>query len=451
MAENKQKLTAAALKQLAIELPSGGKVWDTDLAGYHVLAGKRGLAFRLYYRTKTGKQRVLTLGQYGILTAPQARANATEALAIVAQGGDPRAVLEEARAEAERQNQQTLRAYLTGSYTAFQNRRKDGKGTLTRIARDFSDWLDKPMGSLTRADVERWQAKEEAAEKPRAFQTLKRSYDALQALLAHAADRKVIPTHPLKSVKLQKPALTEEELAEQGSERRYLVTDEVEALFAGLEAYQDEKRQQRRNSREHGKAYLPDLEHVAYVDHVTPWILTMFYTGLRPGDLFGLRWEHVNLAFATIRKTIEKTAHKRPESQTFPLSGAAVEVLKAWHRQQKQPMTGFVFPSPRSGKRLDRTAMQKPWAAVRMLSGLPEDLQLYTLRHNFASQLIMAGTDILTVSKLMAHSSIETTIKFYAHLAPDHKRDAVEAFAKLAPRQGSEIAAEEAEFNVRQA
>ncbi|SFH42576.1 site-specific integrase [Modicisalibacter xianhensis] len=451
MAENKQKLTAAALKQLAIELPSGGKVWDTDLAGYHVLAGKRGLAFRLYYRTKTGKQRVLTLGQYGILTAPQARANATEALAIVAQGGDPRAVLEEARAEAERQNQQTLRAYLTGPYTAFQNRRKDGKGTLTRIARDFPDWLDKPMGSLTRADVERWQAKEEAADKPRAFQTLKRSYDALQALLAHATDRNVIPTHPLKSIKLQKPALTEQELAEQGSERRYLETNEVEALFAGLEAYQDEKRQQRRNSREHGKAYLPDLEYVAYVDHVTPWILTMFYTGLRPGDLFGLRWEHVNLMFATIRKTIEKTAHKRPEPQTFPISGAAVEVLKTWHKQQGQPMTSFVFPSPRSGKRLDRTAMRKPWATVRKLAGLPEDLQLYTLRHNFASQLIMAGTDILTVSKLMAHSSIETTIKFYAHLAPDHKRDAVEAFAKLAPGQGSEIAAEEAGFNVRQA
>ncbi|MEC9483448.1 MAG: site-specific integrase [Halomonas sp.] len=442
MAEKKQKLTAAALKQLAIELPSGGKVWDTDLAGYHILAGKRGLAFRLYYRTKTGKQRVLTLGQYGILTAPQARANATEALAIVAQGGDPRAVLEEARAEAERQNQQTLRAYLTGPYTAFQNRRKDGKGTLTRIARDFPDWLDKPMGSLTRADVERWQAKEEAADKPRAFQTLKRSYDALQALLAHATDRNVIPAHPLKSVKLQKPALTEEELAEQGSERRYLETNEVEALFSGLEAYQDERRQQRRNSREHGKAYLPDLEHVAYVDHVTPWILTMFYTGLRPGDLFGLRWEHVNLTFATIRKTIEKTAHKRPEPQTFPLSEAAVPVLKTWHKQQGQPMMSFVFPSPRSGNRLDRTAMQKPWATVRKLAGLSEDLQLYTLRHNFASQLIMAGTDILTVSKLMAHSSIETTIKFYAHLAPDHKRDAVEVFAKLATGQSCETAAE---------
>lgn len=81
--------------------------------------------------------------------------------------------------------------------------------------------------------------------------------------------------------------------------------------------------------------------------------------------------------------------------------------------------------------------MQKPWASVRKLGGLPDDLLLYSLRHNFASQLVMAGADILTVSKLMAHSSIETTIKFYAHLAPDHKRDAVELFARKAAGQGA--------------
>lgn len=432
------KLTAKALDQMTKTLPSED-VFDTDLPGYHVRPGKRGLTFRLYYRTKAGKQRILTLGRYGTLTATQARDNAKEALAVVAQGGDPRALIEDAKVEIERQQQQTLRAYLEGPYTAFQSRRKDGRGTVSRIRRDFSDWLDRPMGSLAHADVERWQASQETEEKPRAFSTLKRSYDALAALLAHAEERKVIPTHPLKGVKLQKPALTEEELAELGSERRYLDPREVKALFAGLEAYQDEKRDQRRRSRQHGKAYLPDLDHVVYVDHVAPWILAMFYTGFRPGDLFGLRWEHINLPFATIRKTIEKTAHKRPEPQTFPLSASAVAIFKAWHIQQESPASGLVFPSPRTGKRLDRTSMQKPWAAVRRLAGLPVDLQLYSLRHNFASQLVMAGADILTVSKLMAHSSIETTIQFYAHLAPDHKREAVEVFARV--MDGSEESA----------
>jgi len=161
----------------------------------------------------------------------------------------------------------------------------------------------------------------------------------------------------------------------------------------------------------------------------------MYYTGFRPGDITGLRWEHVNLTFGTIRKVIEKTAHHHPEPMTFPLSSAALNTLVTWHRQMGKPKTGLVFPSQRNGQRMDRTAMQKPWANVRRLAKLPDDLLLYSLRHNFASQLVMAGIDLLTVSKLMAHSDIQTTIQHYAHLRPDHTRDAVEAFVNQGPNQ----------------
>lgn len=424
---SKQKLTTKALEQLS-KTPPPDNVFDTELPGFHIRPSKRGLTFRLYYRTKTGRQRILTIGRYGTLTAAQARKDATEALAIVAQGGDPRGVMEEAKAEEERQQQQTLRAYLDGPYTVVQRRKKDGEATLRRIRHAFEGWLDTPMSSITRSDVERWQGKREA--KGEAFGTSVRSLGALKTLLAHAAERKVIPANPLTRISLQKPAMTDDDMAEQAAQRRYLEQEEVEALFVGLNAYQDKKREQRRLSRAHGKAYLPDLGGVDFVDHVKPWILTMYYTGFRPGDITGLRWEHVNLTFGTIRKVIEKTAHHHPDPMTFPLSSAVVEVLTTWHRQQGEPTTGLVFPSSRNGKRMDRTAMQKPWATVRKLSGLPEDLQLYSLRHNFASQLVMAGIDLLTVSKLMAHSDIQTTIQFYAHLRPDHSRDAVEAFAR---------------------
>lgn len=425
----KMKLTGTALEQLTKEPPSDN-VFDTELAGYHVRPGKRGLTFRLFYRTKTGKQRILTIGRYGTLTATQARKNATEALATVAQGGDPRAVLEEAKAEEQRQQEQTLRAYLDGPYSAYQIRKKDGKGTLRRIQKDFSDWLDKPMSSLTRVEVERWQAHQENKDKPLAFSSLKRSFDAMHAMLMHATERQVIPANPLAGVKLQKPAMNDDDMAEQASQRRYLEKDEAEALFAGLEAYQEMKREQRRRSRAHGKSYLPDLDGLVYVDHVKPWILTMYYTGFRPGDITGLRWEHVNLTFGTIRKVIEKTAHHHPEPMTFPLSSAALNILTIWHKQLGEPKTGLVFASQRNGQRMDRTAMQKPWARIRSLADLSNDLVLYTLRHNFASQLVMAGADLLTVSKLMAHSDIQTTIKYYAHLRPDHARDIVELFAQ---------------------
>ncbi|MEQ6889081.1 site-specific integrase [Halomonas sp. CS7] len=433
----KMKLTTKALAQLAKQPPTVD-VWDTELHGFHVRATKRGLAFRLHFRTKAGERRMMTLGRYGDpLTAAEARQRARDLLASVTQGGDPKAEIDETKAEAKRQQQQTLGVYLKGPYTAFQHRKKDGKGTLRRIEKDFAGWLDKPMGSLSRADVERWQAEQEAKDTPLAFSSLKRSYDAMHAMLAHAAERKVIPVNPLSGVKLQKPAMTEEDMAVQAAQRRYLEPKEVEALFQGLDAYQDRKREQRRQSRGHGKAFLPNLDDLTYVDHVVPWVLTMYYTGFRPGDLFGLRWEHVNLDFRTIRKVIEKTAHHHPEPMSFPLSSAASDVLKTWHRQQGQPKTGLVFPSARNGKRMSQTAMQRPWANVRQLAGLPHDLLLYSLRHNFASQLVMAGVDLLTVSKLMSHSDIQTTIAHYSHLAPDHKRDAVETFARTARKQGS--------------
>ncbi|RUR56353.1 site-specific integrase [Vreelandella populi] len=439
MSDTRIKLTAKNIERLARENLEGD-VWDTDLGGFHIRSGKRGLTFRLHYRTKTGKRRMMTLGGFNTLTAHQARINAVEALAIVAQGGDPRAVLEENKVKAQQLQQQTLGAYLEGPYTAYQSRKKGGQATLNRIRNAFSDWLDRPMSSFSHADAERWQAAQECLKpakagsnkpiKARAFSTMKRDFGALHTLLAHATERKVIPSHPLKGIKLQKPALTEQELAGAGVERRYLEPEEVQALFLGLELYQEEKRKQRRSSRAHGKAYLPDLDKVAYVDHVMPWILFMYYTGFRPGDIAGLRWEHINLRFKTVRKTIEKTAHHHPEPQTFPLSSAVVEVLTTWHLQQGKPTTGLVFPNPITSKRFDRTAMQKPWARVRAFGKLPSGLVLYTLRHNFASQLVMSGADLLAVSKLMAHSDIQTTIQHYAHLRPDHTRDIVEAFAK---------------------
>lgn len=442
MAKTTVSLTTRTLDRLAKKLPDGNEVWDAALGGYHIRSGKRGLTCRLSYYNTLGQRRVLTLGRYGEITAEEARQLAKEALAEIAQGKDPRAITEQVKLDHQLLEQQTLRSYLEGPYTAYQRRKKGGQATLNRIRNAFADWLDRPMSSFTHADAERWQAAQECLKptkagsnkpiKARAFSTMKRDFGALHTLLAHATERKVIPSHPLKGIKLQKPALTEQELAGAGVERRYLEPEEVQALFLGLELYQEEKRKQRRSSRAHGKAYLPDLDKVVYVDHVKPWILFMYYTGFRPGDIAGLRWEHINLPFKTVRKTIEKTAHHHPEPQSFPLSSSVVEVLIAWHLQQGKPTTGLVFPNPITGKRFDRTAMQKPWARVRAFAKLPSGLVLYTLRHNFASQLVMAGADLLAVSKLMAHSDIQTTIQHYAHLRPDHTRDIVEAFSRKA-------------------
>ena len=423
-----QKITArSAAKFLADEPKPGAELHDTDLPGFHLRAGSRGASFRVRYRNDAGQRRAFTVGRYGAVTAEQARQEARARLGEVAAGRDPSAMREAAKLDARRQQAQTLGAYLEGPYGAYLARRKSGDQTKRMIKGHFGQWLSRPMQSLKKSELLAWQADKEADGLQ--YPTISRAWDALRAMLNHAASDGLIDANPLAGVKLQKPALTEQELASAGTARRDLLDEELSLLFKGLEGYQKKKREQRRNSRAHGRAYLADLDAVPYADHVAPWVLTMFYTGFRPGDLFGLRWEHVNLRFKTIRKVIEKTAHHNPQPTLFPISSALAKVLADWWKQCGKPGEGYVFPSERTGGWLDKSAMRKPWAAIKKAGGLPDALELYSLRHNFASRLVMDGVDLLTVSKLMGHTDIQTTIQHYAHLQPNRSRDVVDAFA----------------------
>lgn len=433
----KTKITVPVAASFIEQNAKGSRLWDTEVSGFYLRSlGSGAGRWQIKYRAPDGRAREYTIGRYPVMTVKQARDIARDKINSAYLGSDPLADKERERAEAKRLRSQTVKSYLEGHYSAYLKRRKSGKETVQMIERSFADWLERPMPSLTRQDLMTWQGERE--KRGAKWGTISREWDSMRAMLNHAAKAKVIEANPLKGIKPERPALTEDELAEAGTARRYLSANEVKAFFAGLDVYQETIREQRRNSRAHGKAYLPDLDAVEYADHVKPWLLLMFYTGFRPGDLFGLRWEHVNLNFKTIRKVVEKTAHHKPEPQTFPISDQAAEVLTIWHKQKGEPATGYVFPSPVTGKRLDKGAMQKPWQKVREAGGLAEELQLYTLRHNFASTLVMNGVDLLTVSRLMAHSDINTTIEHYGHLQPNRAREVVNAFADQFEQQEAE-------------
>jgi len=435
----KAKITAKKAAEFIGTAELREKLWDNQLSGFHLVKLKTCGSWRIIYRTSNGRERSYTVGRYPALTADQARKLAHEARGQVFQGDDPMAKRQAVKDEAIRKDKETLGAYLDGPYVAYQRRKKTGHDTLAILNRHFGSWRLYPMGALKRSDVERWQADKES--EGLSYPTIKRAYGALQTLLNHAARGEAIAANPLKEVSLERPAMTESDLVESNGGRRYLEESEVTALFAGIDAYQEQKRAQRRNSRAHGKPHLENLDDVPFADHVKPWLLLMYYTGFRPGDIYGLRWEHINLAFSTITKTIEKTAHHQPEPRTFPVCQQAIGILRVWWEQKGKPGTGYVFPSDRTGRRMDKKAMSRPWKNIKRLaveleakgeiaSTLPENLAMYSLRHNFASQLIMGGADLLTVSKLMAHTDIQTTIEHYGHLRPDHARDYVNAFGE---------------------
>lgn len=428
---NKEKVTATFAAKFIRENPTRQRLWDIELGGFYLLSLGNGKgSWRVKYRAQDGRPREITIGQYPAMTPEQARKEAKIAINLADTGNDPLQARDDKKQEALKLKEQTMRAYLAGAYSVYQSSRKSGQQTLSILHNHFADWLDRPMTELKPADVLAWQGKKTT--EGLHFATMTRSYGAVHGLLNHAVKYQAITHNPLKGTTLQKPAMTDNELGQSGGERRYLNIDEVKTLFTGLDAYQDKIRQQRRSSRAHGKPHLPDLDVVTFVDHVKPFVSLAYYTGFRSGDLFGLCWEHINFDFGFIRKTIEKTAHHIPEPRTFDLSHAALSVLNLWWLQHDKPKSGFVFPSKSSESgRMNKNAMQTPWATIKKLSGLPEELDLYSLRHNFASQLVMSGADLLTVSKLMAHTDINTTIKHYGHLQPNMARKWVNEFANM--------------------
>ena len=146
-------------------------------------------------------------------------------------------------------------------------------------------------------------------------------------------------------------------------------------------------------------------------------------TGLRQGELLGLRWEDVDLVAGQllVRQAIVRgrvTTPKSHKPREVGLSMEAEAALRA-HRHLRGPL---VFCDP-DGRPLTNGACKHPlWRACRK-AGLRR-IGWHVLRHTFASHLVMRGASLSQVQELLGHATIAMTMR-YAHLSPKSKRDAV--------------------------
>ena len=125
------------------------------------------------------------------------------------------------------------------------------------------------------------------------------------------------------------------------------------------------------------------------------------YTGMRYGEILRLRWEDINLE----KNTITVPQSKSGRFRTIPI-----------HSSLKPTLNEKIFP----------LTDMKNYNALRMLRkvvGL-EWIGWHTFRHTFASHLVMNGVDLVTVSKLLGHSRIETTM-IYSHLSDGHIQESI--------------------------
>ena len=148
-------------------------------------------------------------------------------------------------------------------------------------------------------------------------------------------------------------------------------------------------------------------------------------TGCRKGELLNLKWENIN--FATRLIVLEET--KSGEWQSVPINEDARQVLVRRMRLRDEVCsdTPWVFFHTRSAARAkigDRIRDVKTSFNTACRRAGIKDFHIHDLRHTFASWLVMNGTPLFEVSKLLRHASITMTER-YAHLAPDHLQDAV--------------------------
>ncbi len=402
------------------------------VTGFHLFRTKAGGSWRYRYYDDLGKLRTVTIARFTEMKPEEA---AQKALAW--RVSDTNVIEEREQERQQRLEEQrkakarTLRQYLEGTYAAHQGRKRGGKSTLNMIRNHFDDWLDRDMATLSRADVKDWQAGME--KKGRAHATLRRIYGALKTLLNHAVKEQVLKESPLVNVSLERPPVEEkrEELDDKDAARRLLTSDELARIRQGLDLFAEEKREERRNSRAHGKPDLPDLDAVTHPHWFVPFTLLALYTGLRPGDLYSLTWQELNITFKRLVKVPEKTKDNAdPAKIVMDLPAPLVDSLKPWWQQQGEPSTGWVFPSPRTGRRMASDAHRKSWARLKRLGKLPEGLHFYSFRHNFISALVADGVPLLTVARLVGHKGASMIESHYGHLCPTSAASALDAFSK---------------------
>jgi len=159
-------------------------------------------------------------------------------------------------------------------------------------------------------------------------------------------------------------------------------------------------------------------------------ILVGLRTGLRIGELRGLQWGDVDWdrALINVRRTDPGRADLDPNSpkgnrpRLVPLTPDAKSALLEWYRDSFRRHPGdWLFPGSTvwRGKDLYRTRGENQCStAMRRISkaaGLL-DVTFHTLRHTYASWLVMRGVALSAVQELLGHASIRQT-EHYAHLA----------------------------------
>lgn len=400
----KEKLTPRRLNSL----PVTGKEYEIHHTAVPGLFVRVTAAGAKSYVVTWARGRKKTLGRVGIMTLAQAEEEALQYLTEARKHGEPLAVAQGRKGSAS----PTLRDFIDDTYLPwFKAHHRGHEKTTHTLSTCFEPIMSRRLVEVTGRDLEQirtdWL---KAGNKPA---TANRKMGTLSGVFSRAVDWNYLEASPLDKVKALK--------VDTKGRIRYLDKDEAKALREALDAREKRMRAERDSANqwraERKREPMADLRVVTFTDHLKPMVVLSLNTGLRRGELFNLRWAHVNLRGKTL--TVAGEGTKTAETRHIPLNAEALDTLEEWKKQSEA--AGYVFPG-QDGERM--TDVKTAWLELLKNAGV-EDFRWHDMRHDFASRLVMAGVPLNTVRDLLGHSDIKMTLR-YAHLAPDSKAAAVE-------------------------
>ncbi len=144
--------------------------------------------------------------------------------------------------------------------------------------------------------------------------------------------------------------------------------------------------------------------------------ITGLLTGLRLGELLSLRWIDLDFAAKTVLiQNSEAFTTKSKRSRVVPMSEELSKLLLN-RKENIRSESEFVF-SNRYGKKLRDGTIEHKFKQCVRCAGINDKLHFHSLRHSFASALVMSGVSLYAVQKLLGHSQSKTT-EIYTHLLP---------------------------------
>ena len=182
-------------------------------------------------------------------------------------------------------------------------------------------------------------------------------------------------------------------------------------------------------------------------DRVSLGILFALFCGLRIGEVCGLRWEDVNLAARTIRveRTVERIADLTPNAKSrtkliigepktrsslreIPLPGFLARRLEGFERENGcYLISGLNTPC-------EPSVFYGRYKRFMRKYGMGE-YTFHALRHTFATRCIEEGFDPKSLSEILGHSNVTTTLGIYVHPTMEQKRAQME---RLRPATAAE-------------